>query len=135
MLTTETLCESFSQNCFDFPDSVSLGDQLVKIQHAVYWKTKSQPGEKSPAVLVMHELPGLTENCLKFADRLVNQGFTVYLPLLFGQLGESSQPLCLGVNSVRFSVKLCISREFYLLKTGASNPIVDWLRDLCKHIH
>jgi len=83
----------------------------------------------------MHELPGLTETCLRFADRLVDQGFTVYLPLLFGQLGESSKPLPLGANTIKFTAQLCISHEFYLLKTGASSPIVDWLRGLCQHIY
>lgn len=133
MVTIDALCESFAQNCFEYP--ITKGDRPENIQHHVYWKTKSMPGEKSPAVLVMHELPGLTENCLRFAERLVDQGFTVYLPLLFGQLGESSQPLQLGVNTIKFIRQLCISHEFYLLKTGASSPIVDWLRGLCQHIY
>jgi dienelactone hydrolase len=135
MVTVDELRERFAQNGFDFAYPIMVEGRSENIQHRVYWNTKSLPGEKSPAVLVMHELPGLTENCLRFAERLVDQGFTVYLPLLFGELGESSQPLQLGANTVRFTVQLCMSREFSLLKAGASSPIVDWLRGLCQHLY
>lgn len=135
MDTIDELCQSFAQNCFHFSFPITWGAEQQEVEHRVYWKNKFLPGEASPAVLVMHELSGLTENCLKFADRLAAQGFTVYLPLLFGQLGESSQQLQLGVNAIKFTAQLCISHEFYLLKTGASSPIVDWLRGLCQHIY
>jgi dienelactone hydrolase len=49
-------------------------------KHRLYVK-----GEKTlPPVLVLHELPGLTKYDIDFAYRLSEQGFRVYLPLLFG---------------------------------------------------
>ena len=41
-----------------------------------------------PSVLVLHELPGMTLFDIDFALRLSNQGFRVYLPLLFGEPGD-----------------------------------------------
>jgi hypothetical protein len=39
----------------------------------------------APPVLVLHELPGMTRHDVDFAYRLAEQGFRVYLPLLFGK--------------------------------------------------
>lgn len=80
-----------------------------------------------PPVIVIHELPGMTPECIKFAERLVKDGFTVYLPLLFGE-PNSDKPL-------GYFARVCISREFYLLARNKSSPIINWLRDLCRTIH
>ena len=75
-----------------------------------------------PPVLVMHELPGLTPAALRFGRRLSRRGFTVYLPLLFGEPGQ---------DDVRRNYRaLCVSQEFARLQAGVSAPIVDWLRGL-----
>lgn len=129
----QSLRQSFEQNSFPFSYSINLAGRYQEVEHRVYWKAPSE--SPSAAVLVMHELPGLTEKCLQFADRLVDQGFTVYLPLFFGQFGEPSAPLPQRVNTLKFTAQLCLSREFYLLKAGASSPIVDWLRGLCQHLY
>jgi len=39
-----------------------------------------------PAVVVLHELPGLDYGAVALADRLIGTGYTVYLPHLFGRL-------------------------------------------------
>lgn len=41
-----------------------------------------------PAVVLCHELTGLSEQCVGFANELIANGFTVYMPLLFGKLGQ-----------------------------------------------
>src|SRR5664280_235460 len=38
-----------------------------------------------PAVLVLHEIPGLHPGVIDFARRLIAAGYTVYLPSLFGR--------------------------------------------------
>jgi len=86
------------------------------IEHQVY-----RTGDGAP-VLVMHELPGLTTAALNFGRRLAAEGFRVYLPLLFGNPGDS--------DPRRYHRELCISREFGCLAAGKSAPIVDWLRAL-----
>jgi dienelactone hydrolase len=89
------------------------------ITHRLFWKGAGR------AVVVIHELPGMTPQCLALADRLVAAGFTVFLPLLFGEPGDSKM--------ARFTLQLCISREFCLMAAGGGSPIVDWLRAVCAH--
>jgi len=103
--------------------------------HEVYWKRPKDSNKPVPAILVIHELPGMTENCLNFADRLVDNGFAVYLPLLFGKAGESSTIPAVLTNSLINTGRICISKEFYALKEQQSSPITNWLRALCRHIH
>jgi dienelactone hydrolase len=80
-----------------------------------------------PPVLVMHELPGLTPQCLRLARLIAQEGFTVYLPLLFGQPNQHQ----MGLNLVR----ICMSREFHLFSSSGRSPVVDWLRALGLHMH
>ena len=40
-----------------------------------------------PAVVVMHELPGLHPGVTAFGQRLVDAGYRVYLPSMFGRPG------------------------------------------------
>ncbi len=105
------------------------------ITHEVYWKKAFDPSNPSPAILLMHELPGMTESCLKFANRLVDNGFTVYLPLLFGKAGESSAIAAIVANSLINTGRICIGKEFYALKERQSSPITNWLRALCRQIY
>ena len=41
-----------------------------------------------PAVIVIHEVPGLHPGVIAFGQRLVDAGFTAYLPSLFGTPGH-----------------------------------------------
>ena len=41
-----------------------------------------------PAVIVIHEMPGLHPGVVEFAQRLIVAGYTVFLPSLFGRPGE-----------------------------------------------
>lgn len=75
----------------------------------------------------MHELPGMTLRCLELAERLNKQGYTVYLPLMFGKPEEYS----ILANTVH----ICLSKEFYCFAQNKSSPITDWLRALCRHIY
>lgn len=77
-----------------------------------------------PGVLLMHELPGMVPECVDLADHLVAQGFTVFLPLLFG---EPDAPPA----STRFALRVCLSREFHCFARNESSPITRWLRALC----
>jgi dienelactone hydrolase len=84
-----------------------------------------------PAVVVMHEMPGITPEVAGFADRVADTGFTVFMPWLFGTPGRSkSTGYLLGEL-----VKVCISREFYFLAEQRSSPITEWLKALCRHAH
>ena len=85
-----------------------------------------------PAVIVMHEMPGLHPLVLRFADRVAAAGMTVFCPSLFGTPGKpSSQSYALQ----QMLTAVCIRREFNLWAGGKSSPIVGWMRALARHAH
>jgi dienelactone hydrolase len=84
-----------------------------------------------PAVVVIHEIPGITPQVVAFADEVVDAGFTVVLPELFGTLGE---PMT-GPNVAKVLPRLCVSREFTMLATGRTSPVAVWLRSLARSLH
>lgn len=86
---------------------------------------------EGPAVVVMHEVPGITPAVAGFARRLARAGFSVYMPVLFGTPGRDYGPLY-GAEAM---VRACISREFRLFAAGGASPVTDWLRALCRHAH
>jgi len=84
-----------------------------------------------PAVVVMHEIPGITPQVAAFATRVADAGFSVYMPLM---LGTPMRRVSGGyIASSLF--RACISREFRLLAGNQSSPIIDWLRALARHAH
>lgn len=88
-------------------------------------------GGEGPAVVVMHEVPGITAEVARFAREVVGAGMTVFMPRLFGRVGvktnEAERLWQLG--------RLCISREFACLAEDRPSPITDWLRVLAQHAH
>ncbi len=85
-----------------------------------------------PAVIVIHEIPGLHPLVVTFADRLVDAGMTVFMPSLFG---TPNKPVTTGYAVQQMFLNLCIRREFHGWSGGKSSPIVDWLRALARHAH
>jgi dienelactone hydrolase len=84
-----------------------------------------------PAVIVMAEMPGIYPLVSRFARRVRDTGFTVFVPSLFG---DDGRPLTTGYL-VRSMAKGCISREFRAFAANQSSPVVDWLRALAAHAH
>ncbi len=95
---------------------------------------KSRPvlvGGEGPAVIVIHESPGLYPAVADFGRRLVGQGFTVFMPSLTGRPGRDiSIPYALQTLAVA-----CVSREFAVWATGRNSPVTDWLRLLAHEAH
>jgi dienelactone hydrolase len=87
-------------------------------------------GGSGPAVVVVHEIPGLHPGVVDFGRRLVDAGYTVYLPSLFGQPGA---PVTGGATA-RSILRACVSREFSLLADRTS-PAAHWLRALAAKAH
>lgn len=85
-----------------------------------------------PAVIVIHEVPGLHPLVVAFGDRLVEAGFTVFMPSLFGTPGK---PVTKAYAIGQILLNICIRREFHTWSGGKSSPIVDWLRALARHAH
>ncbi len=85
-----------------------------------------------PAVIVIHEMPGLHPLVIRFADRVAAAGMTVYCPSLFGDPGR---PVSLGYGLREMVAGICIRREFHAWAKDQSSPIVDWLRALAAKAH
>jgi len=84
-----------------------------------------------PGVVVIHEIPGITPPVARFATRVADAGFRVYLPQLFGTPGKPySVPYVLSQ-----AARACVSREFSVLARHESSPITEWLRALCRRAH
>ena len=105
---------------FDFGAEVHHARGPMRIEHPVFH------AGSGPALLLLHELPGLAQSCIDFGQRLIAQGFEVFMPLLMGQ-PLRRQPL---LNLARF----CISAEFARLRAGESAPVTDWLRQLARRV-
>jgi dienelactone hydrolase len=87
-------------------------------------------GGAGPAVIVIHEIPGIHPGMIIFAQRLLEAGYRVYLPSLFGRPGEpfGAGPL------LRSMLRVCVSREFAILADRTS-PVATWLRALAAAAH
>jgi dienelactone hydrolase len=85
-----------------------------------------------PAVIVIHEMPGLHPGVVTFADRVAAAGMTVFLPSLFGVAGR---PATHPAGVLTMLGGICIRREFNVWATDKSSPMVDWLRALARHAH
>lgn len=85
-----------------------------------------------PAVIIMHEIPGLHPLVVDYADRVAAAGMTVFLPSLFGKPGK---PVSNGYVIGQMLENICIRREFNVWANGRSSRIVDWLRALARKAH
>lgn len=86
---------------------------------------------EGPGVVIMPEMPGITPEVARFAIRVADEGYSVFVPQLFGVAGRPLSPRAL----LRTFGQVCVSREFDLLALGRSSPITDWLRALCRDVH
>ena len=84
-----------------------------------------------PGIVVMHEIPGIYSAVAEFAERLVEEGFRVALPELFGQTGRPFS----GGYAAGELLRACVRREFAVLAADRSSPVTDWLRALCRDLH
>ncbi|HET7761537.1 MAG TPA: dienelactone hydrolase family protein [Phycicoccus sp.] len=84
-----------------------------------------------PGVVVVHEIPGITPEVLAFAEEVVDRGFTVVLPNLFGEPGAPAT----GRRIAGSIARVCVSREFTLLRAGVTSPVAGWLRSLARALH
>jgi dienelactone hydrolase len=107
-------------------DSWTLGEHTADgTTHPTYRKGSG------PGVIVIHEIPGLTPEVIGFAEEVVEAGFTVVLPHLFGEPEAPMNPLAVA----KTMKQVCVSREFTKLATGETTPVAGWLRSLARQLH
>jgi dienelactone hydrolase len=92
--------------------------------HDVYRK-----GE-GPGVVLIPELPGLTPEVLALGNHLVDNGFTVAAPSLFGTPGAPAGPL-----SPLVMLRVCVTREFAAFATNKDRPVAHFLRALARDLN
>ena len=84
-----------------------------------------------PAVIVIHEMPGITPLVAAFGRKIAARGMTAVPPDLFGSPGrEMSIGYVLGTLA-----KICVNKELTLLATNKTSPVVNYLRELAKSEH
>ena len=84
-----------------------------------------------PAVIVIHEIPGITPLVAKFANEVVSRGFTVVMPSLVGTPGQGPSQLYLAQSML----KICIANEFTTMAMKKTSPVIAWLRALARNVH
>lgn len=84
-----------------------------------------------PGVVIIHELPGMTPDVVALAEEVVDAGFTVVMPVLFGTPGAQAS---FGAMTSSL-VQVCTSAEFNKLRVGKTSPIADFLRSLARSLH
>ena len=84
-----------------------------------------------PVVIVVHEIPGITPAVERFANEVVDRGFTVVMPDLVGTPGREVS----GKYIASSMLKVCISKEFTTLAMKQTSPIISWLRALARSLH
>lgn len=94
------------------------------ITHDVYRK-----GDGLGVVLIP-EMPGLTPQVLGLGNHLVNNGFTVAVPSLFGVPGRPAGPGMLPTV-----LRGCVASEFAAFATDKQRPVADFLRALARDLN
>jgi dienelactone hydrolase len=84
-----------------------------------------------PGVVVIHEIPGVTPLVAKFANEVVERGFTVIMPSLTGTPGKAPTR---SYSTVEMT-KVCIAKEFTTFALNQTSPIIAWLRALARNLH
>jgi dienelactone hydrolase len=84
-----------------------------------------------PGVVVVHEIPGITPAVLRFAEEVVDRGFTVVMPSLVGTPGKGPS----GGYIAQSMAKVCISREFTHWALNQTSPVIGWLRAVARALH
>jgi dienelactone hydrolase len=112
--------------CFDSTFEVS--DSKSGVSKPVY--CLSENDWSKPPVLLLHELPGLSSEALRYAEEL-SRHFTVYSPLMRGSFNRTPTQLS-GYLSV-LGFKLTSYNEWGGVEEGKSK-IVPWLRHVVEKI-
>lgn len=81
-------------------------------------------GEAGPPLILLHELPGLSQQTFALGDYFFQQGFRVVMPLLFGRAGKA--------NMLKASLQICLQKELREICLGRDGVITEQIRDLAQ---
>lgn len=95
------------------------------ITHDVYRKGQG------PGVVLIPEIPGLHPGVLALGNHLVDNGFTVAAPSLFGTPGAPA----MSPTAITTMIRVCVAREFAAFATNADRPVAHYLRALARDLN
>src|SRR5262249_47012205 len=84
-----------------------------------------------PGVVLIPEIPGIHPGVLALGNHLVDNGFTVAVPSLFGEPGR---PVSVGY-AVPIMARACVAREFAAFATNKQRPVSLFLRALARDLN
>lgn len=86
---------------------------------------------EGPGVVLIPEMPGLHPGVLALGNHLVDNGFTVAAPSLYGT------PEAPGIRpgAVAVMMRGCVAKEFAAFATNADRPIAHYLRALARDLN
>jgi dienelactone hydrolase len=84
-----------------------------------------------PGVVLIPEMPGIHPGVLGLGNHLVDNGFTVAIPSLFGEPGR---PISVGYVVTGIS-RGCVAREFAAMATNKQRPVAVFLRGLARDLN
>jgi dienelactone hydrolase len=83
-----------------------------------------------PGVVLIPEIPGIHPAVLGLGNHLVDNGFTVAIPSLFGEPGR---PISAGYVLTTIT-RACVAREFAAFATDKQRPVSVFLRALARDL-
>ena len=84
-----------------------------------------------PGVVLIPEIPGIHPGVLALGNHLVDSGFTVAIPSLFGEPGK---PVTAGYTAAVIA-RACVAREFAAFATNKQRPVSKFLRALARDLN
>ena len=86
---------------------------------------------EGPGVVLIPEIPGAHPGVFALGNHLVDSGFTVAIPSLFGEPGK---PIAMAY-ALKIIARVCVAREFAALATDKQRPVTQFLRALARDLN
>jgi dienelactone hydrolase len=112
------------------PEADLTGWTATPFTGAGYTHDVYQKGD-GPGVILIPEIPGIHPGVLGLGNHLVDNGFTVAMPSLFGVPGQA---MSLGYTLSTIT-KACIAKEFAAFATNKERPVALYLRALARDLN
>ena len=96
-----------------------------------------QSQRSGPAVLLLHELPGLYKEDIELGRRIAQCGFTVYMPLFFGKPNGRADGIEGGWKIFWYGLTetVLLGTPFPAFRSGHTSRVARWLNELVPSIH
>ena len=97
--------------------------RVIRIPHETHLELYVK-GEAGPPLILLHELPGLSQQTFALGEYFFQQGFRVVMPLLFGMAGKA--------NMLQASLQICMQKELREICLGRDGVITHQIRALAQ---